>query len=116
MTDLTPDELDVLRRIDKKEELRPYFFKKAKGLKWFDALEERSYFVPKNNPNPIPTKNEGFVRVPYWPAIEYLVNNSKDLVDEKNKFYAEKIFSILKTVTQFSFENDIRNYRTWWQF
>ena len=50
MVDLTVDELDVLRRIGMKAELQPFFFKKAKGLKWFNALTECGYFNPENIP------------------------------------------------------------------
>jgi hypothetical protein len=116
MVDLTVDELDVLHRIGKKTELQPFFFKKVKGLKWFNALEERGYFEPANIPEPVPAKEEGFVNIPYWPAIDYLVKTSEELDATKNKEYASKFIEILKNVTKYAVENDISNYRTWRQF
>ena len=116
MVDLTVDELDVLRRVDMKAELQPFFFKKAKGLKWFNALTERGYFNPENIPKPIPAKEEGYVSIPYWPATDYLVKTSEELGSDGNKEYASKFLDILKNVTKYAVEHDISNYRTWWRF
>ncbi len=116
MVELTVDELDVLHRIGKKTELQPFFFKKAKGLKWFNALAERGYFDQGNIPKPMPAKEEGYVNIPYWPAIDYLVKTSEELDAKENKEYASKFIEILKNVTKYAVENDISNYRTWWQF
>ena len=116
MFNLTVDELDVLHRIDKKTELQPFFFKKAKGLKWFNALVERGYFDQGNIPKPVPAKEEGYVNIPYWPAIDYLVKTSEELDAKENIEYASKFIEILKNVTKYAVENDISNYRTWWQF
>ena len=44
MRELNAREKDLLHRIDKKPELQPFFFRKAKGLHWFDPLCERGYF------------------------------------------------------------------------
>ncbi len=54
MSELSAKELDLLQRIDEKEDLRPLFFRKVKGLKWFDPLAERGYFNPEANPKPLP--------------------------------------------------------------
>lgn len=113
---LTPDELDVLARIDAKEQLRPFFFRKAKGLKWFDALDQRGYFNPANNSAPVPAKEEGYVSVPFWPAIEYLVATSPEFLKDENRAYAERVLNILRAVTKAAITNGFSNYRTWWQF
>lgn len=116
MIKLTPDERDLLERIDAKEELRPFFFRKAKGLKWFDALAERGYFKPDQNPRPLPSKEEGYVNIPFWSAAEYLVATSSELLSEGNKAYAEKFIEVIRTVTKHAFDHGFSNYRTWWHF
>lgn len=115
MAELTPDEHDVLARIRDKEELRPFFFRKAKGLKWFSALDQEGYFSPAANPKPVPAKEEGYVNVPFWPAIEYLVATSPELQETKNQAYAERVLNIVRAVTRYAIENGFSNYRTWWQ-
>jgi hypothetical protein len=114
--ELTPDERDLLERIDDKEELRPFFFRKAKGLKWFDALAGRGYFKPEQNPRPLPSKEEGYVNIPFWPATEYLVATSSELLSERNKVYAEKFLEVIRTVTKHAIDQGFSNYRTWWHF
>jgi hypothetical protein len=116
VNELSPAELDLLARIDAKEELRPFFFRKAKGLKWFDALDERGYFDPAGNSAPVPAKEEGYVTVPFWAVTDYLVATSSDLLVEENHAYAERVLGIIRAVTQAAREQEFGNYRTWWQF
>lgn len=116
MIELTPDECDLLERIDDKEELRPFFFRKAKGLKWFVPLENRGYFKPEQNPRPLQSKEEGYINVPFWPTTEYLVSTSSELLSEKNQAYAEKFIEVIRTVTKYAIDQGFSNYRTWWQF
>lgn len=116
MSELTPDERDLLARIRDKAELRPFFFRKAKGLKWFNALEQEGYFSLAENPKPVPAKEEGYVNVPFWPVAEYLVAISPELQKTENQAYAEKVISIVRAVTRYAIENGFSNYRTWWQF
>ena len=71
MTKLSAKEQDLLQRVDEKAELRPLFFRKVKGLKWFKALKSRGYFKPEHNPKPVVAKEEGFVKIPHWSAIDY---------------------------------------------
>lgn len=116
VSELSAKELDLLQRIDEKEELRPLFFRKVKGLKWFDPLAERGYFSPDANPKPVPAKEEGYVNIPFWPVVDYLVKTAPELADKKNRGYAEKYLLVLVDVTTYAKKNEISNYRTWWQF
>ncbi|HUX29518.1 MAG TPA: hypothetical protein VMV78_02690 [Thiobacillus sp.] len=116
MVSLTVDERDLLERIKAKEELQPFFFRKAKGLKWFDALAEQGYFEPASNPPPKPAREEGYVNVPFWPAIEYLVAASEELPKKGNERYTELFLDILRSTTKYAKEHGYGNYRTWWQF
>src|SRR5690242_14077603 len=112
---LSPDELDLLGRITEKEELRPFFFRKVKGLKWFDTLTDRGFLRAESNPRPVPAKEEGYVIVPSWPAIEYLVATSAELQDKKNEIYAKKVLGLIRETTSYAKDNGFSNYRTWWQ-
>lgn len=116
MVNLTVDELDLLERIRVKEELRPFFFRKAKGLKWFDALAEQGFFAAASNPRPILAREEGYVNVPFWPAAEYLVAASEELPKKENERYAESFLEIVRSTTHYAKEHGYSNYRTWWQF
>ena len=116
MDELTPAELDLLVRIDTRQELRPFFFREAKGLKWFDALDEKGYFDPAGNVAPVLNKEEDYVTVPFWLVTEYLVATSPELLAEENFTYAERVLGVIRAVTQAAIEQDFSNYRTWWQF
>ena len=116
MDKLKSAELDLLERINAKKELQPFFFRKVKGLKWFDTLAEQKYFDPASNPEPIPAKEEGFITVPFWPVTEYLVATSPELRDEKNIAYAKRVLDIIRDTTRLAKKQNFSNYRTWWQF
>ncbi|MFK5923324.1 MAG: hypothetical protein QM496_14190 [Verrucomicrobiota bacterium] len=116
MTALSTDELDLLDRIKKKPELQPFFFRDAKGLKWFDHLMDGGYFDPKNNPAPIPTNEGKYVKISYWPVVTYLVNNSAELGIPENEKYAKQLLDLIRQVTESSKTNEMSNHRTWWQF
>ena len=116
MDKLGADEIDILNLIKKKTDLQPYFFKKAKRLKWFNALAECGYFNPEKIPKPLPAQEEGYVIISYWPAIEYLVKASEVLHLTGNQGYALKFLDILRDVTKYAVDHDISNYKTWSQF
>lgn len=116
MTKLSVREQDLLQRVDENEALHPQFFRKIKGIKWFDYLYKKGYFNPENIPKPVPAKEEGYVSIPYWPATDYLAKTSDELGSDENKEYASKFLDILKNVTKYAIEHDISNYRTWWKF
>ena len=116
MTRLSAKELDLLQRIDEKEDLRLLFFRKVKGLKWFDALSERDYFNPEKNPRPVPAKEEGYVNIPYWPVVDYLVKTAPEFSALENIGYATKFLDILVRITNYAKDHKFGNYRTWWQF
>lgn len=116
MTELSLKEQDLLKRVDRNEDLRPLFFRKVRGLKWFDELYERGYFNPQLNPKPVPAKEEGYVNIPPWPIVDYLAKSAPELSNEVNIEYAKKFFELLVNITNYAKENNYSNYRTWWQF
>jgi hypothetical protein len=116
VNDLSPKEQDLLKRVEDKPDLRPLFFRKVKGLKWFNSLFMSGYFDPKNIPSPTPSEEEGYVSIPSWLAIEYLVKTVKEINESENLEYAEKFLDILMSATAYAKQKEISNYRTWWQF
>lgn len=117
MNELSAKERGLLLRISEKADLQPLFFKKAKGIRWFDALSERGYFRPENNPRPEePADEEGYVRILNWPVAKYLVNTAPELQSLENTEYARKFLNILISTTEYARENDFHNCGTWWHF
>lgn len=114
MDKLLPAELDLLVRIDEKEELRPFFFRKAKSLKWFDPLLDRGYFSPDQHPL-ARKEGDGYI-VPFWPAAEYLASASLALQGAEGWEYQSKLLEVLRGVTLRAKEVNLSNYRTWWCF
>ena len=111
MDNLSPAERDLLVRIDAKEELRPFFFRKVKGLKWFNALDKRNYFDPDGNPAPVSTGEEGHVYIPHWPITHYLVATSPELLIEKNRAFAKRVLEIIRAVTDRARRENFSNYQ-----
>lgn len=115
MRELSPKEKDLLDRVIKKPDLQPFFFRKLKGLHWYNALSDSGFFAPEKNPKPVPAKEEGFVSILNWPAIEYLVTTSEELSIPDNKEYAIKVIELIRKVTEYAKHEGFSNYRTWWQ-
>ena len=90
MVSLSPKEQDLLIRFDQKEEFRPLFLRRVRGLKWFDHLNQRGCFDPSSVPRPEPTGEEGYVRIVAWPITDYLVKTAPELAQESNREYAKK--------------------------
>lgn len=115
MRELNVKEKDLLHRVVTKPELRSFFFRKLKGLHWFEPLHELGFLNPENNPKPIPSKEEGYVNIPSWPVTEYLVAISEELADPTNEYYAVKFIDLLREITLHARTEDYSNYVTWWQ-
>jgi hypothetical protein len=116
MSELSPNEEDLLQRITEKSELRPLFFRKAKSLKWFAPLKSRGLFLPSENPAPSPADEEGLVSIPYWPALDYLLNIAPLLIDEANKGYALQVQEIMVEATRYAQKREYSNGYTWRKF
>ena len=116
MNKLSVKDRDLLHRIDLEPAIRPYFFRKAKGIKWFNELLKRGFFSPEHNPPPKQSKEEGYISILNWPAIEYLVKTAPELKLQENIEYAKQFLEILVSSTEYAKANSFSNYRTWWQF
>ena len=116
MNNLTDRQMDALDRIESKPALQPFFFRKLKGLKWFDELKKRGFLDPERNPKPEPSDKEGFYRVPSWPIMDYLEQTAPELRQPENCEYSDKFLNVIREVTQNATTIGIHNYRTWWYF
>jgi hypothetical protein len=116
MSKLNPRQHDALEKIEQKPALQPFFFKKLKGLKWFDELENRGFFNPKLNPRPVQSDQEGFFRIPSWPILDYLDQTAPELQQPENSDYADKFLKVMRDVTRNAMADGFGNYQTWWRF
>ena len=115
MRELNVKEKDLLDRVLKKPEIQPFFFRKLKGLHWFNPLQDRGFFAPEKNPKPLSAREAGSVNIPFWQATEYLVKTSEELSAPENEEYAVKFIELLRTITLHAKTENYSNYRTWWQ-
>ena len=68
--------------------------------RYFDQLNEEGLFDAKHNSGPIPAENEGFVHIPYWPALNYLEAVAKIAGEQNDIELADKIMTIVRTVSK----------------
>ena len=116
MDDLSADEKDLLNRVKVDPALEALFFRKAKGLKWFDPLNDAGYFAAEKIPSPVPAKEKGYVNVPRWGPIQYLVETAPELVDDQSDKYAPCFLTIIMEATEYARERQFGSYHVWWQF
>jgi hypothetical protein len=114
--ELKANEKDLLGRVKERKELQPFFFRKAKGLHWFNELDSSGFFSIESNPKPVKNGEEGYVSIPSWMPIEYLVSTGPELSIPENSEYAKRVLRIIRESTTYAKTNSFSNYRTWWQF
>ena len=116
MGSLSPKEQDLLVRYDQREDFRPLFLRRVRGLKWFDHLNQRGCFDPGTLPEPESTGEEGYVRIVAWPITDYLVKTAPELAGQTNLDFAKKFLNILVSATDHARQNKFTNHQTWCQF
>jgi hypothetical protein len=116
MNHLESRQIDALRRVKEKPELQPFFFKKVKGVKWFDEMQKMTFFDPLANPEPKKAEEEGFYIIPFWPVLEYLEKTAPELQISENEEYAKKYLQIIRSTTELSMKSGVGNRNTWWYF
>src|SRR5687768_3011588 len=116
MNELGPKDMDLLARIAEKPELRPMFFRRVSGLKWFDALSTAGYFACRNIPPPRPASETGYVTIPRWEIADYLVKTAPELAQRVDAEVASRFVAVIVEATAFAKENGFSNYQTWWSF
>ena len=114
MSELSVKERGLLERLKDEPELKPLFFRKVKGLKWFNAFRQGGYLNGESIPEPEPSEQEGYFIIPPWIVGEYLVKTAPELKDKND--YAPYFLKIISDGTAHAKEKGFSNYRVWYQF
>jgi hypothetical protein len=85
---------------------------------FFDDLKKAGLFEPENNTGPVDSKKPGYVRIPYWSALDYLEAVAKRSGETNDLELAEKVMNVIRSVTLYCDQNGkyIDNYQTYRKF
>ncbi len=115
---LTANERAFIDKMKENEELTRHGFslllKRSDFLRFFQPLRDAGLFAPERNPGPEPAPEQGYVRIPYWSALDYLVEIAKQAGTTNDLVLANQVMEIVRTVSQWR-ETDgqpRQNYQT----
>jgi hypothetical protein len=104
MTTLTTNERAFIEKMKQSEELARHGFSLLCGrddyLHFFEALQDAGLFAPDRNPPPEPAPEQGYVRIPYWSALDYLVKVAKEAGRTNDFLLANRVMDILRAVSR----------------
>jgi hypothetical protein len=122
LTDLTSKLESFIATMKQGEEFARYGFellvKRAEPEQYFDILNDAGFFDARNNSGPVPSGEEGFVRIPFWTALNYLELIAKRAGERNDEKLANKLLKIICDVSSFR-DNDGKardNYQTYYKF
>lgn len=83
---------------------------------FFDLLDEAGLFSPEKNLGPVPGDQPGYVRIPYWHALNYLEAVAKVAGERNDINLANKVMGVVRNVSQFrdpdgSFRDNYHTFR-----
>ncbi len=122
MPSLTANQESFITLMQKSEEHSRKGFellvKQSGSEKFFDALADAGLFDPKHNPGPVSADDPGYVRIPYWSALDYLEAVAKLSGYSNDLPLAEKVMGVVRNVSSAREpDGSIRdNYHTWRKF
>lgn len=103
MTDLTWKQQSFIERMKQSSEHAQWGFDlllKREDLEtFFDGLRENGLFEPSNNPEPVPLDDGKYVRIPYWWALDYLLECAKAADRKDDLVLADKIMDVVRSVS-----------------
>ena len=73
--------------------------KRPDFAEFFNHLDEAGLFSPSRNPAPVPSTEPGYVRIPYWSALDYLQACAKQAGEHNDAQLAQKVMSIVRAVS-----------------
>lgn len=119
MTKLTANQEAFIKLMAKSDEHAQRGFQllisKPGAENFFDAINSIGLFEPGQAPGPVPADEPGYVRIPYWPPLDYLQHLAQISGEQRNAELAEKVMNVVREVSQFRDENgEVRdNYHTY---
>lgn len=102
MAKLTAKQESFIAMMTENEELSRHGFelllKRADYDQFFDSLQAAGLFDPQHNPAPVPAEEEGYVRIPFWSALNYLAAVARLSGDRNDLTLANKVMAVLRSV------------------
>ena len=83
---------------------------------YFDELIANGLGAPDRNKGPVAASREGFVRLPYWSGLGYLLAVSKIAGRNGDNTLGSKIVRLISGFTESADDNQRQNYNTWHRF
>lgn len=74
--------------------------KRPDFAEFFDHLDDAGLFAPERNPAPVPGTEPGYVRIPYWPALDYLQACAKQVGEHDDVQLAQKVMTVVRAVSR----------------
>jgi hypothetical protein len=103
MTPPTSNERAFIDKMKQSEELARHGFalllKRSDFLRFFEPLRNADLFAPERNPAPEPAPEPGYVRIPYWSALDYLLATAKEAGRTNDLQLATKVMDIIRAVS-----------------
>jgi hypothetical protein len=85
---------------------------------YFDHLKAAGLFSPEHNSDPVPAEDPGYVRIPYWNALDYLTAVAKEAARNNDIQLAQKVIEVIRSVSTYRDTNGKSrdNYNTYRKF
>jgi hypothetical protein len=118
MANLTAKEESFIRLMTESEELARRGFglllKRTDYERFFDPLNNAGLFDGSHNPAPVPAEEEGYVRIQYWSALDYLTAVAKMSGERGDLELAAKVMMVVRSVANWRDVNGLprENYHT----
>ena len=89
--------------------------KRLDFAEFFNHLDEAGLFAPERNPAPVPGTEQGYVRIPYWPALDFLQACARQAGEHNDVQLAQKVMTVVGAVSRAREPDDgVRdNYHTY---
>src|SRR5713101_2078052 len=102
MARLTAKQESFIKLMSESEELSrrgvELLLKRPDYEHFFDALIDVGFFDPRHNPAPTPAEDKGYVRIPYWSALDYLTAVAKLSGERNDSELANKVMAVVRSV------------------
>jgi len=115
---ITSKQKSAIIRMSKNQEEAKWGFeillKRQDFAYFFDHLIEANLFSPEYNSGPVPAEDPGFVRIPYWSALDYLEAVARQAKKKSDIQLAQKVMKVIHSVSSYRDPDGSRrdNYHT----